>query len=288
LNLASTHSRPPKLTALESLPLILGFTALAIPTALSLGSQVWSREFGAHGPIVAITGAWLLWRNIALFRQHAVPGNIILVAIGAASSLLLYVFGRAYDFISLEAAGLYGLGVSILYSRFGMKSMLANWFPLFYMSFLIPPPIWLLDHLTAPLKIFASWVATDVLQLFGVPISRQGVTLVVAQYQLLVEDACSGMNSLVGLVAISLFYIYLLRNASWKYSLFLTSLVIPIAIISNIIRIMTLVILTYNFGNAVAQGFLHETAGMILFATSLILVFSIDRIATAVMAGKRR
>ena len=112
----------------------------------------------------------------------------------------------------------------------------------------------------------------------GYPVARVGVTIYVAQYQLLVEDACSGMNSLIGLVAISLFYIYLLRNASWKYSLFLICLVIPIAILANIIRIVILVLLTYFFGNAVAQGFLHETAGMVLFGTSLLLVFVIDNL----------
>ena len=98
------------------------------------------------------------------------------------------------------------------------------------------------------------------------------------KYLLLVEDACSGMNSLVGLVAISLFYIYLLRNASWKYSIGLTVLVIPIALLANMIRIIVLVLLTYFFGDGVAQGFLHSVAGLFLFATALILVFAIDNL----------
>ena len=115
----------------------------------------------------------------------------------------------------------------------------------------------------------------------GIPITREGVTLFVAQYQLLVEDACSGMNSLVGLIAISLFYIYLLRNASWRYSLVLLCLVIPIAIIANIIRIIVLVLLTYFFGDAVAQGFLHNLAGLFLFATALMLVFGVDNLISS-------
>ena len=126
-------------------------------------------------------------------------------------------------------------------------------------------------------------MATDGLQVFGIPIFRQGVTLIVAQYELLVEDACSGMNSLIGLTAITLFYIYLLRNASWRYSLFLVTLVIPIAIVANVLRIVILVLLTYFFGNAVAQGFLHETAGLVLFATSLMLVFLIDSVVSPLL-----
>jgi exosortase/archaeosortase family protein len=98
----------------------------------------------------------------------------------------------------------------------------------------------------------------------------------VGAYQLLVEDACSGLNSLIGLIAITTFYIYLLRRASWRYSLFLVMLIIPIAIIANVLRIVILILLTYFFGDAVGQGFLHVTAGLFLFALSLALMFAID------------
>jgi exosortase len=198
-------------------------------------------------------------------------------------ALPLYVFGRAYDFISLEVAGLYGVAIAIFYSQYGFKAITLNWFPLFYLAFVIPPPGWLIDGITAPLKLFVSYVTTSGLQLVGIPVFREGVTLMVAQYQLLVEDACSGMNSIVGLTAISLFYIYLLRNASWKYSIFLVFLVIPIAILANVIRVATLVLLTYFFGDGVAQGFLHMAAGLLLFTSALLLVFLVDNLLSRLL-----
>jgi exosortase len=109
------------------------------------------------------------------------------------------------------------------------------------------------------------------------------VTIFVAQYQLLVEDACSGLNSLVGLIAISLFYIYLLRGSSLRYSAVLTAFVIPIAVIGNIIRIIVLILLTYFFGDEVAQGFLHQVAGIFLFAVDLILVFAVDSVLSRIL-----
>lgn len=264
-------------------PLLLGLALMLVPTIGTLGSQTWSKESGAHGPLVLFTGLWLIWRKREDFQVQASPGNAWLTCLGLAVSLPLYVFGRAYDFVSLEAAGLYGTCLTALYANVGLPAMLRNWFPLLYMGFLVPPPGWLMDGLTAPLKLLVSAVATDGLQVFGIPIFRQGVTLIVAQYELLVEDACSGMNSLIGLTAITLFYIYLLRNASWRYSLFLVTLVIPIAIVANVLRIVILVLLTYFFGNAVAQGFLHETAGLVLFATSLMLVFLIDSVVSPLL-----
>jgi exosortase len=156
--------------------------------------------------------------------------------------------------------------------------MIKHWFPFLYLAFVIPPPEYVLVHLTAPLKQFVSMVSTDWLAAFGLPVAREGVTIFVAQYQLLVEDACSGMNSIIGIIAVSLLYIYLTRGSSWRYSLLLTSFAVPIAIVANILRIMTLILLTYFYGDEVAQGFLHYTAGFFLFALSLLLVFSLDRL----------
>lgn len=258
-------------------PLAIAFALLAVPTFITLGDQVWSRESGAHGPIILCTGIWVLWREYAELRRDARPGTPWLTALLLLPSLGLYVFGRAYDFISLETAGLYGVGLAMLHALVGLRLMLRTWFPLFYLAFIVPPPQWFLDGITAPLKVFVSYAATEPLQALGIPLAREGVTIFVAQYQLLVEDACSGMNSLVGLVAISLLYIYLMRGSSWIYSLVLTSMVIPIAIVANILRIIILILLTYFFGDEVAQGFTHFAAGLVLFSTALLLVFTIDR-----------
>lgn len=264
---------------LPNIPLMLGFVVIAAPTMVALGQQVWSREWGAHGPIVLATGAWLLSRRLPSLRAEAQPGNIGVTFLAALLSLAVYIPGRAFDMISLEAAGLYGFGLSLLHDRFGMPTLLRNWFPLFYLGLLLPIPGWLLDEVTAPLKLLVSTLSVSLLEPFGVPIAREGVTMTVGPYQLLVEDACSGLNSLIGLVAITLFYIYLLRDAGWRYCIFLVLLIIPVAIAANVIRIVVLILLTFYFGDAVGQGFLHVTAGLFLFAVSLLLMFMIDSAA---------
>lgn len=261
------------------LPLVLVGVVFAAPTLYRLGVQVWSQEFGAHGPIVLATGAWLLWRRIPDMLAEAKPGPGLLTAVIVLASLPLYVGGRAYDLLSLEAAGVYGFGLAILHDRFGVRTLLRNWFPIFYLGLLLPVPGWMLDQFTAPLKLLVSVMSAGVVEPMGIPIVREGVTMTVGPYQLLVEDACSGLNSLIGLIAITMFYIYLLRDAGWRYSLFLVCLIIPVAIVANVLRIVTLILLTYFFGDAVGQGFLHVTAGLFLFALSLLLMFLIDSIA---------
>jgi exosortase len=227
---------------------------------------------------VFAVGAWLLARQIPAAWALARPGSIVLLVAGLVVSLAIYVFGRAFDFISLEVAGLYGACVSALYSRVGMRALLHLWFPVGYLAFLIPPPLWVMDALTGPLKQYVSWAAMSSLSAAGIPVAREGVTIYVGSYRLLVEDACSGMNSMVGLVAVSLLYIYLLRGSHLRYAALLLAATIPIAIIGNILRIMILILLTHFFGDEVAQGFLHETAGLFLFVIDLLLVFAVDTI----------
>lgn len=270
-------------TLMRDLPLWVGLGLMAGPTIVTLGEQVWTKESGAHGPIVLAVGGWLLARELKAARALITPGAWWLVAVGLVCALLVYAFGRAFDFISLETAGLYLAGVSTLYSRIGFRALAKVWFPVAYLAFLLPPPGWLMDQLTGPLKQFVSASAMNILSAVGIPVAREGVTIYVAEYRLLVEDACSGMNSIVGLVAVSLLYIYLLRASSLRYAALLTAATIPIAIAGNIVRVMTLILLTYFFGDEVAQGFLHVTAGLFLFVIDLLLVFALDRLLWRVL-----
>ena len=268
--------------------LIAGVAALALPTMATLANGSWTTEAGAYGPIVLATGAWLLWRERAFMKAEAVPGHLALTLPALAFSLAVYIVGRAWDFVTLEAGGLYAAGLTIAYAAFGRRLMAKLWFPLLYLAFAVPPPQLWLDIVTAPLKQFVSFAATGLLHEAGLPVAREGVTIFVAQYQLLVEDACSGMNSLIGLTAIGLLYVYLRRRSSLVYASVLVALVLPIAVAANIVRIMALILMTYFFGDEVAQGVLHMTMGMFLFSISLLLVFALDEGLSRLLSRRKR
>ena len=158
-------------------PWILLALALAAPTLYRLGVQVWSRDIGAHGPIVLATGLWLVWRKLPSMSEEARPGHIALTTLGVLASLPIYVFGRAYDIISLEAAGMYGFALSLMHDRFGVRTLAKNWFPLFYLALLLPLPGWIIDQFTAPLKLLVSVLSFGVVEPMGIPIVREGVTM---------------------------------------------------------------------------------------------------------------
>lgn len=262
---------------LGDLALIGSFALLAIPTAMTLSVETWSSEAGAQGPLVLATGGWLLWRLRDEFKREAKAGNLVVSVALLVVALATYIFGRAFDFLTLEAGGAYLAGLTMIYTRFGARLMLKHWFPFLYLAFAVPPPAYVLDQATQPLKQFVSHISTDALAATGLPVSREGVTIFVGQYQLLVEDACSGMNSIIGIIAVTLLYAHLAHGSSLRYSLLLLLLAVPIAIAANILRIMTLILLTYFAGDGVAQGFLHYTAGFFLFALAIVLVFGLDK-----------
>ena len=261
-------------------PLALGLAAMAVPTLISLAQGPWQEESGVHGVIVLVTGLWLIGRRWDDIVRLARPGNPVITGAVLALALVVYVAGRAFEFISVETAALLLALVAVVYQYWGAAVLRMLWFPIFYLGFVIPLPGWFLDQITLPLKEFVSEIVTDGLAALDYPIARMGVTIYVGAYQLLVEDACAGLNSLVSLSAIGLFYVYLLRGSNPAYSMFLLAMVIPIAILANGVRVAALVLITHYLGNAWAQGYLHNFAGMVTFVSALLLIFALDWVLT--------
>jgi exosortase len=260
-------------------PLFLGLAALIIPTMIEVARQSWSTEQGAHGPIVLATGIWLVLQ----LRREIPPlmrrGNLALSLALLVPALLLYVVARITTTLELEGAALYLTLLVIFYAYCGTAVMRLLWFPTFYFIFLFPPPDSLVATLTQPLKINISRAAVALLDAFGMTIARKGVIIQVDQYDILVAAACAGLNSIMSLSAIGLFYIYVRHNANWRYALLLMIAIVPVAVFANFVRVLLLILITDFMGDAWAQGFLHEAAGMVMFAVALLSIFGIDKLA---------
>ena len=264
--------------SLTGLLLLASLTVFILPTMQFVAREGWTGEEGAHGPIILFTGLWLLWREWAPARRFASPPSITLVAILLVALVPLYIFARVTQIVEIEAYLMYAVMLVVLYSIIGAAAMKRLWFPLLYLGFAFPPPDTLVAAVTVPLKIELSRVSIAFLDMFGYPIGGEGVRIFIGQYELLVAAACSGLNSIISLTAISLFYVYLRHQAEWRYALLLVVLVIPIALLANFARVLILILLTYHAGEATAQGFLHNFAGIFMFAIALGLTFLLDEL----------
>jgi exosortase len=271
--------KPATLVWLHSLwPVLIGLLAISYPTWRYITTESWSTEQGSHSPLVLASGLWLLARMLPSTKSLQKRPSLFWATIAVLSFAVALVALRRAAVIELEVYAMYGLFVAVLYAFIGWRAIAAVWFPLFYLVFAVPLPDSLVAALTNPLKLWISDVAVSALYWAGYPIASSGVTIQIGQYQLLVAAACAGLNSLITLTALTLFYVYLAHRAHWRYMAILTLASVPVAIFSNLVRVLILVLLTYYAGEAAAQGFLHYFAGMTTFATALVTIYAVDRV----------
>ncbi|WP_156026068.1 exosortase V [Sphingomonas phyllosphaerae] len=259
--------------------LIAGMVALGIPTMLTVARVSWSTEQGGHGPLVLATGLWLMWREVPRVMRLRTPGNVLLGGAFVALCLLAYLVAHITGIIEIEGFAFYGALLGAGYLLFGGPVLRELWFPLLYLGFVFPPPDQAVAIITQPIKIAISEQAVNLLHALGYPIGSSGVSIQIAQYDLLVAAACAGLNSIISLTAICLFYIYVRHHANWRYSVLLMLTIIPIAVFANFVRVILLILITYYFGDAAAQGFAHDFAGLVMFLISVLTIFALDGLA---------
>ena len=281
------HSLPaPRAAVLEWLPIAAGLLVLYVPTFLHLSATLWQQDEYGHGPIILAIILWLVWdrRQVLLEKASgtAPKTGLTLLVIG----LLSYVLGRSQGITLLDIGALLPILAGVLLIMRGPKALGAYWFMLLYVVYLIPVPGVFIDAVTGPLKQHVSDIATQILYAAGYPIARSGVILVIGQYQLLVADACSGLNSMFSLSAVGLLYLYLVRRKSWLHNGLIIASLLPIAFGANILRVIFLVLVTYHYGDAAGQGFLHGFSGMMLFVVALLSVLFLDAILVRLIKSR--
>jgi exosortase B len=249
--------------------LSVGFAALCAPTLWDLSVGVWATYGQGHELLFVAVSAFLLARR----RAELVDGAAAACAQGLAWTLfglglLGYVLGRSQSLLLVLAALLAFAG--------GRKALRAAAFPLFFLLFIVPLPYGLVLALTGPLKTGVSYVATKLLFWCGFPVARTGVVVTIGQYQLLVSEACAGLQTMFTLEAMGLLYANLRSSGSWTLNTLLALLVVPVSFAANVVRVVILMLVTYWFGDAVGQGFVHGFAGLVLFTVALLFIFALD------------
>ncbi len=267
--------------------LLLGIAAILLPTMFDVARLTWTTEQGGHAPIIVATGAWLLYRELQTTKARARPGRLWLGSLALGLSLVGYVIARITGILEIEGAAMYVAIISAFYLLVGGALLRALWFPLVYLAVALPPPDTLVSLITQPLKIGISQSAVALLHGLGYPVASSGVTIQIANYELLVAAACAGLNSIITLSAICLFYVYLRHRSDLVAFLIVGVLIIPVAIFSNFIRVLTLILITYYLGEAAAQGFLHDFAGLTLFLVALVSIIALDSLFTSLRARKK-
>jgi exosortase B len=265
-----------------------GLAAMYGPSYWTALHGLWQTDDFGHGPIVLVVTLWLFWqvrRRIADAPDKPAPwvgGALFMLG------LLLYCFGRALTVSSVEfLSQIFVVAGSLLLLK-GWPALRVAWFPVLYLVFMVPLPASLVDAVTAPLKQWISFLVVDLLHAAGYPIARAGVVIAIGPYQLLVADACSGLNSMFSLSAVGTLFMYVMARKSRLHNAIMVASIVPIAFIANIVRVITLVLVTYHLGDEAGQGFLHGAAGMVLMLAALGIFFALDAVLRSLLGWRTR
>ena len=243
---------------------------LYAPVLKDLAQQWWDDPNYGHGFLVPLLAAWIVWRERSRLQGISPrPANIGLLVMLAAVALLIAGSLGAEVFISRVSLIILLAGMALFLS--GREMLRAAAFPLFFLAFMIPLPAIIYYQITFPLQLIASRVAAACLEATNVPVLREGNLLYLPNYTLEVVEACSGIRSLVSLLTLGVAYVYLVEKKRWIQATLLL-LIVPIAVLSNSLRIVGAGLLTYSFGPQAAEGFFHFFSGWVIFVSAAMLI----------------
>jgi exosortase len=251
----------------------------------ALALNWWTDPDYNHGFFVVLFSGFILWSQRESWTASAIKPNNwgFLLMLGA---FVLLLFGTL-------AAELFTSRFSLLVLLVGVVVFLAGWetlrvvsFPLAFLIFMVPLPALIYNQITFPLQLLASRLATSGLEFAHIPVLRDGNILVMSNYSLEVVEACSGIRSLMTLGSLAIAYGYLAEPRLWVRCT-LAVLVVPIAIVTNAIRIVGAGFMARQFGPAAAEGFLHEFSGWVIFLSALLLILFCHSLLRSV-SGERK
>jgi exosortase len=233
----------------------------------------------SHGfliPLVSIGVLWWKRKDIAIAPKYVSKVGLAVILL----ALLIHWIGTKSQQTRMSLFGLVLLLWGIPFYFFGWKVAQQLIFPCVYLIFCIP--LNFLDSLTFPLRIFSTVISAVVLNGLGVPVLRSGSGIyplfpdgTVNKFEGLdVADPCSGIRSLLAMTAVTAVYAYVTQKTLVKkWVLFLSS--IPLAIVGNIARIVTISLVARAFGQKYATGLYHDYSGYIFFPVAIGLMVGI-------------
>jgi exosortase len=224
----------------------------------------------SHGFFIPFISLYFVWERADKLGNTAVSPN--------NSGFFIILLGLMLLFVGNLACESFTMGFSFLIVLAGIILFLLGWvhfkillFPIAFLLFMIPIPSILMGKITFPMQLFASKVATVSLSMLGIPILREGNIIKLADTTLAVAEACSGIRSLISLLALGTVFAYFTKKSFWQRAVLILSC-IPIAIFVNALRVSATGILANYYGTSVAQGFFHGFSGYLLFLVAFVLL----------------
>ncbi len=255
------HPRLQALAVVLILVALLGAVYWKILGALV--AQWWDDPNYSHGFLVPLFSLYLVWHQRAALRT--LPRRASLVGIPVIlTGIALLLLGDLGAENFLMRSSLIVIVAGLILFHLGTQVFRALLFPLGFLFFMIPLPGVIFYAVTFPLQRLAAEQAAWTLDMLGIPVLLDGNIIHLAQLSLGVTEACSGIRSIISLLAGAMAWAYLLFPGGWSMAVFAAATV-PITIFANAARVVLTGLIGQHFGVEYASGFFHEFAGWAIF-----------------------
>jgi len=300
---------------------IAAAVAFAYSSVLAkLGRDWWNDENYSHGLLIPFVVGYVLWHERKRFSAVQLTPAAWLGTIGIAFSFLILWAGTAGAELFLQRISLIVMLLSLAIYFFGLRVIQFIAVPALLLLLAIPIPQIVFNKIASPLQLFASRCAVSAMSLFGIPVLREGNIIELMPRgasqpkKLAVVEACSGIRSLMTLVTLAVVYAYFTKprpartsscdpaigsKKSWIKgragfpfwrSLLLVFSAVPIAILTNALRVSGTGVLAHYYGTRVAEGFFHSFSGWVIYIAAAVMLFAagwgLDRFARLWKNGK--
>ncbi|MEW6169959.1 MAG: exosortase/archaeosortase family protein [Candidatus Omnitrophota bacterium] len=249
---------------------LAGLTALAyIPTfAWMIGRWTAKDTYYSHGFLVPLISIFLIWQKRQDLKKLKIkPSNLGWVFFG--SGILIHAISALWRVYFSSGFSLIIVLIGLVLLFLGKEFLKETLFAILFFAFMIPLPLVAIANISFKLKIFAAKISTVIINKLGVPAIRDGSVIKTMHSYLVVEDPCSGIRSLIALIALGALMAYFSNISKLKKTiLFISS--IPIAIATNVIRIVTLSLVSEMYGAKLATGTFHNIMGVLVFVFAFI------------------
>lgn len=250
---------------------IIGLISMYWSVVPKLVLKLWNDPNFSHGLLVPFFSFFLIWQRrnrLRLFpdRDNGAVGILLIVL-----ATFIFIAGKAgVENFSIQLS-LVIMIAGLFYIVFGKEGFMECMFPIGFLLFMIPIPFLIYDSIAFPMKIISSKLAVHLYSFAGIPVFQEGNILQLADLQLEVIDACSGIRSLMSLLAISLVVANLFQLGYFASGM-LSVLVIPLTILVNATRLLMTGVLSLKYGRHFAEGTPHEITGWLMFLLGMIVL----------------
>ncbi|MDD5722589.1 MAG: exosortase/archaeosortase family protein [Syntrophales bacterium] len=250
------------------------------------GRYISADSYYSHGFLVPFVTGYLIWRERGRLRDKD-PGFSWLGLFVMAIALLIHVFGTIIYVFSVSGFSIFLLILGLSLFLFGGRVTRIILFPLVFTIFMFPLPSAFIGVVSFPLKLFVAKSGAWIAGLMGIPVYLEGFYITIPAGSLLVGNPCSGLRSLITFLALGSILAYFSPTSLWRRGLIIF-LSVPTAIVSNVIRVPTLITISHYWGLEAAMpgGFWHDASGIMVFVIGFFLLICFTRMLEWGSTGK--